>query len=401
VSRRGGIIIVLVIGGGSSMIIDVDTHWESTGYGTGDHPLEPWRDQLPSQLDMLAFGIAGDLLRSLPAEDRPSAKELLPGLVRMAKERGGPIILHPQHDSTAGERVAWMDRVGIDHCLVNPGGYWQQLEFIGDDRPAGARRCNDFLAEQLADSDRLHPVAIVDFRDVEAAVAELERTRALGARAFFLYTEKGRPAGGRSPAHPDFDRVWAAATRLGMVAVIHVGNTSSDFDGWADIGWKEPGGAGVLGLTRLANTQRIHAAQNLLSALLYGGVFARHPTLTVLLEEMRVGWVPFFIGMLERQAMPSPALGDWPWDVSGGDMLRRAVRLTPLPGFGDVDALDVLAALPDMCVFSSDYPHQEGNAAPIELYGPALDELDEPLRDAFMGATMVESYARMGDPLAA
>ena len=155
-----------------------------------------------------------------------------------------------------------------------------------------------------------------------------------------------------------------------MVAVIHVGNTESDFTGWADIGWDLPGGAGVAGLTRLANTQRTHAAQNLLAAMLFGGVFARHPTLTVMLEEMRVNWVPPFLQMLERQSVPSPALGDWPWDVSGGDMLRRGVRSTPLPGFGDRDALDVLRELPEVVVWSSDYPHQEGNADPIELYRP-------------------------------
>jgi predicted TIM-barrel fold metal-dependent hydrolase len=381
------------------VIVDVDSHWEATGYGDDD-PLGPWRDQLPHGVDHLAFAIAGDLLRCLPEDQRPTPAALLPNLVRMAEDRGGPVILHPQHDSSAVERVAWMDRVGIDHCLVNPGGYWQLLEFIGADKPQGIRRCNDFLGEQLADgSDRLHAVTIVDLADPAGAVVELERARARGARAFFLYTEAGRPPGGISPAHPAHDVVWDAATRLGMVAVIHVGNTASDFTGWADVGWDQDGGAGVGGLVRLANTQRVHAAQNLLSALLYGGVFARHPDLTVLLAEMRVGWVPFFLQMLERQALSSPALGDWPWEVSGGDMLRRGVRLTPLPGFGDTDALDVLAELPEMCVFSSDYPHQEGNADPIELYRPALDELDADLRTAFLGGNVEDCYARMGDPL--
>jgi hypothetical protein len=152
---------------------------------------------------------------------------------------------------------------------------------------------------------------------------------------------------------------------------------------------------------RLANTQRAHAAQNLLSALLYGGVFARHPQITVLLEEMRVNWVPPFLATLERQSSSSPSLGEWPWHVSGGDMLRRNVRLTPLPGFGDDDALDVLRQLPGMVVFSSDYPHREGNAAPLELYQPDLSNLDEASRSAFLGGSMEECYARTGDPLPA
>jgi predicted TIM-barrel fold metal-dependent hydrolase len=389
------------------VIIDVDTHWESVAFAEGEHPLEPWIDRFPHGLDRLAFAIAGDLLRALPEAQRPSPDELLPGLVALARERGGPVILHPQHESTAAERVVWMDDVGIDHCLVNPGGYWQMLEFLGDERPKGVRRCNDYLTDRLSDhADRLHAAAVVDLTDVDAAdvdaaVAELEHARRRGARAFFLYTVDGGPPGGRSPAHPAFDPLWTAATRLGMVAVIHVGNTAADFAGWADIGWQLPGGAGVGGLVRLANTQRVHAAQNLLSALLYGGVFARHPALTVVLEEMRVGWVPWFVETLDRQSRPSPALGDWPFDVPGGEMLRRNVRLTPLPGFGDTDALDVLAALPEMCVFSSDYPHQEGNAAPIELYRPALDDLDPSLRSAFLGDTMHECFVRMGDPLAA
>ena len=51
------------------MIVDVDTHWEATGYAPGEHPLEPWLDQLPTSIEMLAFGIAGDLLGALPDSD--------------------------------------------------------------------------------------------------------------------------------------------------------------------------------------------------------------------------------------------------------------------------------------------------------------------------------------------
>lgn len=384
------------------MIIDVDTHWELASTAK-DSPLVPWRDHLPGYGDLLAFAIAGDLLAALPAADRPSAKTLLPAIFARAEESGKGVALHPVHASSASERVAWMDRVGIDHCLVNPGGYWQYLPFVpAADRVAAVRRCNDFLSEQLEDSQgRLHPVAIIDFEDLDVAVAELERVRRRGARAFFLYTRAGRPPANRSIGHPAWDDVYSAATRLGMVAVLHVGNTGADFEGWADIGWNAPNGAGVGGLVRLANSQRAHSAQNMLSAMLFGGVFARHPELTVLLEELRVGWVPSFFSMLERQALPQPALGDWPFEVSGGDMLRRNVRLTPLPGFGDEDALEILEAMPGSTVWSSDYPHQEGNADPIRLYGDALDRLSPKLKSDFLGGTMQACFARMGEPLAA
>jgi predicted TIM-barrel fold metal-dependent hydrolase len=382
-------------------VIDVDTHWETTAFAPGRHPLGPWLDRFPADgVERLAYGVAGDLLRALPPERRPDGRTLLPTLVRMAEARGGPIILHPEHDSTSAERVAWMDRVGIDHCLVNPGGYWQMLDYLGTERAAAASRCNDYLADQLADhADRLHGVAVVDLTDLPGAAAELERARARGHRAFFLYTVNGRPPGRVPPGHPDWDVVWAAATRLGMVASIHIGNTAADFTGWADIGWDQPGGGGIGALTRLANTQRIHVAQNLLVSMLYGGVFDRHPDLTVVLEEMKIGWLPWFVDACTRQAVSSPGLGDWPYAVSGGDMLRRNVKITPLPGLGDVEALDVLVRLPEMCLFSSDYPHMEGNADPIALYRPALDALDPDVRSRFLGANAAAAFVRAGDPL--
>ncbi len=381
-------------------VIDVDTHWETSKWAGTEHPLAPWLSTLPSGLDLLGHAIAGDLLNALPAGRRPDAATLLPGLVRMSQERNGPVVLHPQHDSSATERIAWMDRVGIDHCLVNPGGYWQQLEFLGDERATAVTRCNDYLAEQLAaHADRLHAVAVLDFRDPETAATELARARERGHRAFFLYTVNGRPPGPVPPGHPAWDPVWRAATDLGMVAVIHVGNTSADFTGWADIGWDHPGGGGVTALTRLANTQRIHVAQNLLTSLLYGGVFERHPTLTVILEEMKVGWLPSFVDACARQSLPSLGLGEWPYTRSGGDMLHENVKITPLPGFGDTEALDVLVRLPRMCLFSSDFPHQEGNADPIRLYGQGLDDLEPELRSRFLGGNAQEAFSRVGDPL--
>ncbi|NQZ95852.1 MAG: amidohydrolase family protein [Myxococcales bacterium] len=380
------------------MIIDIDTHWERSHYEPGEHPLEPWRDQLPSLFELLRFAIGDDLLRCLPEDQQPTAEEFLPVLAARQRESGKS--LHPAHDSTVSERLDWMDRVGTDHCLVNPGAYFEELYFLGPEfRAEGVKRCNRYLGEQLADTNRLHPIAMIDFTDLDAAVTELEEARSLGARGFFLVTDYGRPPGAVSPGHPDWDRVWSAATSLGMMAVIHVGNTFRDYGGWGDIGWQLPESAGIPGLVRLANTKVDQTAANLLSALLFGGVLQRHPKLTVLIEETHAGWLPWFVKSAGRAAASNPVLGDWPYSRTGEEMLRDQVRLTPLPGFGDDDALEVLAALPDMTVWSSDYPHQEGNADPIALYQPALDGLDAALRRRFLGGTMEESFARMGDPL--
>jgi predicted TIM-barrel fold metal-dependent hydrolase len=159
-------------------VVDVDTHWETAVFAPGTHPLEPWLDWLPDSVGVSPMGSQATCSALSLSSGAPTGGTMLPTLVKLAEQRGGPIILHPQHDSTSAERVAWMDGVGIDHCLVNPGGYWQMLEMLGPDRLAGVKRCNDYLAEQLAGhADRLHGVAVVDFADLQAGAAELERAR--------------------------------------------------------------------------------------------------------------------------------------------------------------------------------------------------------------------------------
>src|SRR5262249_61767631 len=116
-----------------------------------------------------------------------------------------------------------------------------------------------------------------------AAVRGRDPPGAKGHRPSFLSTLDGRPPRDTPPGHPEWDVVWSAATDLGMVAVIHIGNTYADYRGWADIGWDLPGGGGVAALGRLSSTKRHHGAEELLSSLLFGGAFHLHPNLTVML----------------------------------------------------------------------------------------------------------------------
>ena len=50
-----------------------------------------------------------------------------------------------------------------------------------------------------------------------------------------------------------------------------------------------------------------------------------------------------------------------------------------------------------MMVFSTDFPHPEGNDV---FYDPGLATLDEALRVSFLGANIAACFDRMGDPLA-
>ena len=380
-------------------VIDVDCHFEVT-LGPDEHPLREWADRLPGVEKFIADAVSGDLGRHTPEHSRPAEDILamfLPDANRSSAEQATrPGEFAPRFPPLE-ERLGWFDEVGIDYALMNPGGYGFLVDYMAEHRSEAVRRCNDFMADRLGTGiDRMLQVSLIDWSHLDAAVAELTRMRARGSRAFWLRAE---PYNGQSPAHPDWDRVWSAATDLGMVAILHVGNTPARFDGgWGNAGWEQSEGTGLGGFFRYANSMRHQPAEMMLGALIYGGVFGRHPDLTVITEELGVSWLPPFVARCDSLGIAGP----WPFDASPGEMVRRNVRATPLIGLGDVNIADgLLQQFPDSFVFSSDYPHGEGNADPVALYEPALSGLDDALRTSFLGGNMAECFTRMGDPLAA
>jgi predicted TIM-barrel fold metal-dependent hydrolase len=379
-------------------VIDVDCHFD-VPIAPGEHPLAAYSEQLPPLDAFIADSLTGDLLHQTPEPSRPRAAELTPYLpdenTSSAEQATRPGEFAPRFPLLSpADRVAWLDQVGIDHAFVNPGGYGFLLPYVGND-PEAVRRCNDFMADRLSGyTDRLVPVALVDWTDTDSSIAELARMRAKGSRAFWARAE---PLDAVSPGHPAMDPLWAAATDLGMIAILHVGNVPTRFDGgWADMGWERPGSTGTGGFFRFANSFRHQAAEMMIGALVYGGVFGRHPNLTVLTEELHVAWLPEFAARVASLDIAGP----WPFELAPSEMLRSNVRATPLIGLGDGNVLDgIFTDFSDMLVFSSDYPHGEGNPDPIELYEPQLSALDPELRSQFLGENIAACLARMGDPL--
>jgi hypothetical protein len=84
-----------------------------------------------------------------------------------------------------------------------------------------------------------------------------------------------------------------------------------------------------------------------------------------------------------------PVPDDEPWSV------HRNVRATPLVSQGD-DTVSLLAQIPQMLVFSTDFPHPEGNDV---FYDPGLDAIDVELRTSFLGDNIAACFEHMGDPL--
>jgi predicted TIM-barrel fold metal-dependent hydrolase len=381
-------------------IIDVDCHLD-IAVPPEQHPLRGIREVLPTAVGYAAEALSGDLRRVTPAADAPEEEALAAFLPaeNFSSTRFATLEVTDEIAFTSlgsSERVEWMEKIGVDFALINPGSIGIMACFLEQRRVEALRLCNDFAIDQLDGyTDRMSPVTLVDWNDLDAAIAEMTRMRAAGSRAFWV---RAQPYDGVSPAHPDWDRVWSAATDLGMVAILHVGNTPAAFaGGWGNAGWNQPGGTGIAGFFRYGNSMRHQAAEMMLAGMLYGGVFGRHPNLTVITEELGVGWLPYLVNRCDSLSHAGP----WPFDLSPGEMLRRNLRAAPLPGLGDPNPLTpALLEISEMLIFSSDFPHGEGNADPLTLFAPTLAQLDAEGQREFLGANIAECFARMGDPIA-
>jgi predicted TIM-barrel fold metal-dependent hydrolase len=289
-------------------------------------------------------------------------------------------------------RVAWLDAQGIAVQNVISGHGYTLARAIRDPAlgMAALDAVNTWITDRLSDHrDRLLPVATLRYDDLTWVTAEMARMRGRGSRAFLISSE---PVNGIPHHHPDFDQVWSAAEDLGMAALLHVGLAPAlHHPGWANT--DDPA------LIRLISViQPYQSAQVLLAMLVFGGVFERHPGLTVLISELGIDWFAPAVAWMDGMADSPLVVGGYKLPLRPSEYVRRNVRISPLPAAHQVP-LALLEQLPECVVFSSDYPHFEGSDDPVAHYGTQLAGVEPARRDGFLAGNILDSYARMGDPL--
>jgi predicted TIM-barrel fold metal-dependent hydrolase len=296
----------------------------------------------------------------------------------------------------AAERVAWLDEVGTDAAntiCMEGADYASRLEDRVLAREA-VSTCNSWLADQVdGHQDRLMPLTAIDATDVDWSVAEMTRMRGRGSRSFLIDTI---PAPGYPPMHERYERLWSAAEDLGMVALVHIGHNPAAFDpAWANC----PDG---MVLRQMGACQSSQSPILMLNGMVFGGVFHRHPRLTLVFAELGLHWFAGAVHHMESRgpAIPESAIymGDYPYELTPAEFVRRQVRITPLPR-AHQSPLRLLEDYPECVVFSSDYAHHEGSREPTAYYEHLLAGAAPEVRESFLGGNIADCYARMGDPL--
>jgi predicted TIM-barrel fold metal-dependent hydrolase len=392
-------------------IVDVDAHYEPAADWLDEFPA--LRAELPELLpdtdprfrmdsgEMFAYFVSDDLLRGVPREQRMSIDRLTtPAMTVMFDPDRPPGVGYDgasQYQAMVepSTRVAWMEARGIVHQnLISGAGYTLARAISDPDLSHRALEAvNTWMADHASEcSNRLHPVTSLRFDDLDWVVGELARMRARGSRAFLVSSE---PANGIPPNHPEFDRVWSAATDLSMIAHLHVGMSPS----LIHPGWANTDDPGVLRF--LSVLQPHQSAQVFLAGMVLGGVFERHPKLTVLFSELGIEWFAPTVERMDTMTAPglSPlVIGEYHLPLPPSEYVRRNVRISPLPAPHE-SPVKLLEALPEVAVFSSDYPHFEGNPDPVAHYDAALADVTADVKEQFLSGNIEASYALTGDPL--
>jgi predicted TIM-barrel fold metal-dependent hydrolase len=392
-------------------VIDIDSHVE---------PADDWLDEFPSLAaklperfptgdprfalhspEMFAWFVTDDLLRGVDPDRRMPIDRLVTPAMRYLYDPSRGEVGYPgadQHQELLdlAPRLGWLDDQGIDVQNVISGVGYTLARAIDD--PALGQEAvaavNTWISERTADSGgRVIPSANVRFEDLDWAIGELGRMRERGSRTFLLPSE---PVGDVPPNHPSYDRLWSAVTDLGMIPIVHVGMSPAIFHpAWANT--DDPALIRVISVL-----QPYQQALVFLNAMVLGGVFERHPKLTVVFAEHGIDWITPATQRMDQLASPgvSPLLlGEYTLPLTPGEYVRRNIRVTPLPVPHELPVATA-EALPEVPVFSSDYPHFEGSGDPIGHYREALIPLDEEARSSFLGDNLAACFARMGDPLA-
>ncbi len=387
-------------------VIDVDSHF-----------LEPpdWLDQVDPELaaqipasdpiDRVVRGVVGDLLDVVPTSQRPadplallgpSGRRSFEAMIAMNEDEAAEAAASadPLSSYDAEARLAFCDTHGIDVQFLNStlgtGPYAAAMQ-VG--RPDLARRAlsafNTWSAETLAGhTDRLIPITLVDLADVDWAVAEITRMRAVGSRAFQIRAEPVSES--KSLAHPDLDPLWAAAADLGMAAVFHIAGGRAELKrGWFFNG----GDPSHFAILHLVNSPVV--PQIALAALLIEGVFERHPDLVLFVQELGITWLPHFLSTIDSLAggpygeLFGMAPSDYRLPLKPSEYMRRQVRVTPLVSADPLrPTLDLVPE--EMLVFSSDFPHQEGREDAVALCEAQMEDRTPEARATFFGGSVAD-----------
>lgn len=298
----------------------------------------------------------------------------------------------------ATDRVQALDHLGFASQLVFPTVFNTMLEALeyGDDHDLTYDTASAANRAQISFCDvdaRLLPVAYVPLADFDRArIAAAEAIEA-GADALLIPNRIPRD---HATSHLGFDPVWAMAEEAKVPIIMHVATPELVMAPQHRINGLPPepdfhgGGENFRSVSYMAISA---APMQALSMMIFDGVLDRFPTLKLGIIELGAVWVPGFMRQLEaafeafaRHEDRLKKLSERPIDY-----FRRQVRVTPYPT--EPTGWIIEQSGPEICMFSSDYPHVEGGRNPLRRFDNEVADLSDDTRDRFFRANFEDLFS--------
>jgi predicted TIM-barrel fold metal-dependent hydrolase len=282
-------------------------------------------------------------------------------------------------------RIKQLDEQQIEHTIMYPGGWALMAEaYLDGIDPLydNLTSFNRWIDEDWGFNfrDRIFAPAMLSLRDLDRAVAELDRVLDAGAK--FIMLAPG-PAYGRSPGDPYFDPFWARVNEAKATIAYHISEFHYQENVASHWGW------GLVPPFQFSawqwqNTYGERPITDTLSALIFDNIFGRFPNVNVLVSEFGAEWVPHFIRHMDK----SRGMGrNGPW--LGGQLTERPsaifkqnIKVVPYPEDDTVALAERLGGV-DCLVMGSDWPHAEGLKEPADFYAK-VEGLGDDARRRFL-----------------
>ncbi|GMU47651.1 MAG: amidohydrolase [Porticoccaceae bacterium] len=276
------------------------------------------------------------------------------------------------------ERIALFNRWGLGAGLVLPtiGIFWD----TPDNALANAycRAYNDWVHDfQAADRQRLVIAAHLNLRDIDGAIAELDRRLAQGFKGVFLAPER---VDGKGFAHPHFDRLWARIQEAEVPLLVHViVRTRRLVTGFVGDWYDTP--------ANRTFTFALGAASQVMPAcmaMVMDGLFDKFPRLKVVAIEAGCGWAPYAMDRLDEKHQHFRGF-DTPLALGRpSEYFRRNLWFVAEPEERTIGScLELIGE--DRILWGSDFPHIDANLEAPRLIRESVAGLPEAAQRAVLG----------------